>query len=262
MALTNTQKQAAKAFVQEWSGKGYEKGETQRFWLSLLHTVFGIDNPMEMMEFELPVKTITKEKGSDFIDAYITSTKVLIEQKGSHVDLNVRYRQSDGTELTPYQQARRYASGLPHNMNPRWIIACNFTTFEVHDMEHPNDAPEIIQLADLENEYHRLSFLVDDTHVHLKKELEVSIQAGEIVGILYDKILVQYKNPSNPESQKSLNKLCVRLVFCLYAEDAGIFGAKDIRKTFSRSYLVDDILDYWRKDEEAFRTLSEKYYIY
>ena len=71
MASTNTQKQAAKAFVQEWSGKGYEKGETQRFWLSLLHTVFGIDNPMKMMEFELPVKTITKEKGSDFIDAYI-----------------------------------------------------------------------------------------------------------------------------------------------------------------------------------------------
>lgn len=255
MALTNTQKQAAKAFVQEWSGKGYEKGETQRFWLSLLHTVFGIDNPMEMMEFELPVKTITKEKGSDFIDAYITSTKVLIEQKGSHVDLNVRYRQSDGTELTPYQQARRYASGLPHNMNPRWIIACNFTTFEVHDMEHPNDAPEIIQLADLENEYHRLSFLVDDTHVHLKKELEVSIQAGEIVGILYDKILVQYKNPSNPESQKSLNKLCVRLVFCLYAEDAGIFGAKDMFHNYMEQF---EAKDFRKALIELFQVLNTK----
>ena len=255
MALTNTQKQTAKAFVQEWSGKGYEKGETQRFWLSLLHTVFGIDNPMEMMEFELPVKTITKEKGSDFIDAYITSTKVLIEQKGSHVDLNVRYRQSDGTELTPYQQARRYASGLPHNMNPRWIIACNFTTFEVHDMEHPNDAPEIIQLADLENEYHRLSFLVDDTHIHLKKELEVSIQAGEIVGILYDKILVQYKNPSNPESQKSLNKLCVRLVFCLHAEDAGIFGAKDMFHNYMEQF---EAKDFRKALIELFQVLNTK----
>lgn len=65
MASTNTQKQAAKAFVHEWSGKG----ETQRFWIDLLHTVFGIDNPTKIMEFELPVKTITKEKGSDFIDA-------------------------------------------------------------------------------------------------------------------------------------------------------------------------------------------------
>ncbi|MDD6975885.1 MAG: N-6 DNA methylase [Bacteroidales bacterium] len=240
MAINNTQKQAAKAFVQEWTGKGYEKGETQRFWLSLLHTVFGIDNPMKMMEFELPVRTITKEKGSDFIDAYITPTKVLIEQKGSHVDLNTKYRQSDGAELSPYQQARRYAAGLPHNMNPRWIVACNFTTFEVHDMEHPNDAPQIIQLADLEKDYHRLSFLVDDTHVHLKKELEVSIQAGEIVGILYDKILAQYKDPSNPESQKSLNKLCVRLVFCLYAEDAGIFGTKDMFHNYMQQFEAKD----------------------
>ena len=240
MAINNTQKQAAKAFVHEWTGKGYEKGETQRFWLSLLHTVFGIDNPMKMMEFELPVRTITKEKGSDFIDAYITPTKVLIEQKGSHVDLNTKYRQSDGAELSPYQQARRYAAGLPHNMNPRWIVACNFTTFEVHDMEHPNDAPEIIQLADLEKDYHRLSFLVDDTHVHLKKELEVSIQAGEIVGMLYDKILAQYKDPSNPESQKSLNKLCVRLVFCLYAEDAGIFGTKDMFHNYMQQFEAKD----------------------
>ena len=228
MASTNTQKQAAKAFVQEWSGKGYEKGETQRFWIDLLHTVFGIDNPTKIVEFELPVKTITKEKGSDFIDGYVTPTKVLIEQKGSHVDLGTKYRQSDGQELTPYQQARRYAAGLPVSMTPRWIVACNFQTFEVHDMEHPNDAPEIIQLADLEKEYTRLSFLVDDTNVHLKKELEVSIQAGEIVGVLYDKILSQYRNPDDPETQKSLNKLCVRLVFCLYAEDAGIFGTKNM----------------------------------
>ena len=228
MASINTQKQAAKQFVQDWSGKGYEKGETQRFWLSLLHNVFGIDDPMKMMEFEFPVKTITKEKGSNFIDAYIPATKVLIEQKASHIKLNVKERQSDGQELTPYQQARRYAAGLPLSMAPRWIVACNFSTFEVHDMERPNDEPEIIELQDLEKEYTRLSFLVDNTNVHLKKELEVSIQAGEIVGVLYDKILSQYKDPNNPDSQKSLNKLCVRLVFCLYAEDAGIFGTKNM----------------------------------
>ena len=228
MATRNTQKQAAKQFVQEWVGKGYEKGETQRFWISLLQNVFGIQDATKFIEFEIPVKTILKEKGSDFIDGYIPSTKVLIEQKGSKVDLSAKYRQSDGSELTPYQQARRYAAGLPVSMTPRWIVACNFTTFEVHDMEHPNDAPEVIQLGDLEKEYTRLSFLMDDTNVHLKKELEVSIQAGEIVGVLYDKILAQYKDPENPETQKALNKLCVRLVFCLYAEDAGIFGSKNM----------------------------------
>ena len=150
METGTKQRQVVKAFVKDWMGKGYEKGETQRFWLDLLHRVFGIDNPMSIMQFEIPVKTITKEKGSDFIDAYISSTKVLIEQKGSHIDLSAKARQSDGAELTPYQQGRRYAAGLPVSMTPRWIVACNFTSFEVHDMEHPNDAPEIVLLQDLE----------------------------------------------------------------------------------------------------------------
>ena len=238
--IQKLQKGAVKAFIQDWSDKGYEKGETQRFWLSLLHNVFGIDDPMKMMEFEMPVKTIMKEKGSDFIDAYISSTKVLIEQKSDRVDLFAKYRQSDGTELTPYQQARRYAAGLPLSLAPRWIVVCNFKTFLVYNMEHPNDVPEVIQLADLEKEYHRLSFLVEETNVHLKKELEVSIQAGEIVGILYDKLLAQYEDPDSPESQKSLNKLCVRLVFCLYAEDAGIFGRKDMFHDYMSQFEIRD----------------------
>ena len=255
MANNTTQKQAAKQFVQDWSCKGYEKGETSRFWIALLQNVFGIQDATQFIEFELPVKTILKEKGSDFIDGYIASTKVLIEQKGSHVDLGIKYRQSDGSELTPYQQARRYAAGLPLSMAPRWIVACNFTTFEVHDMEHPNDAPEVIQLADLEKEYTRLSFLVDDTNVHLKKELEVSIQAGEIVGVLYDKILAQYKAPSNPESQKALNKLCVRLVFCLYAEDAGIFGSKNMFHDYMSRFSAND---FRRALIELFQVLDTK----
>ena len=240
MATDTKQRQAAKEFVKDWNGKGYEKGETARFWMDLLGRVLGITNPSQFIQFEIPVKTITKEKGSDFIDGYIPSTKVLIEQKGSHVDLNAKYRQSDGQELTPYQQGRRYAAGLPLSMAPKWIVACNFNTFEVHDMERPNDPPEVIQLADLEKEYHRLSFLVDDTNIHLKKELEVSIQAGEIVGVLYDKILAQYKDPTNPESQKALNKLCVRLVFCLYAEDAGIFGRKDMFHDYMQQFEAKD----------------------
>lgn len=240
MSDNAARRKAVKEFVKEWTGKGYEKGETQRFWLSLLQDVFGVTNPMAMMAFELPVKTITKEKGSDFIDAYIPSTKVLIEQKGSHVDLNAKSRQSDGSELTPYQQARRYAAGLPGSQYPRWIVTSNFRSFQVYDMERPNDAPEVIQLADLEKEYHRLSFLVDDTNAHIKKELEVSIQAGEIVGVLYDKLLAQYRDPSNLESQKSLNKLCVRLVFCLYAEDAGIFGSKNMFHDYMSQFPAAD----------------------
>ena len=255
MSVGNNKKLSVKQFIEQWSGKGYEKGETQRFWMALLHDVLRVENPINALEFEIPVKTITKEKGSDFIDAYIPETKVLIEQKGSHIDLNAKYRQSDGSELTPYQQARRYAAGLPVSMSPRWIVACNFKTFEVHDMEHPNDAPEIIHLADLEKEYSRLSFLVDDTNIHLKKELEVSIQAGEIVGVLYDKILAQYRDPDNPETQKALNKLCVRLVFCLYAEDAGIFGSKNMFHDYMSQFSAGEFRE---KLIKLFRILDQK----
>ena len=126
--------------------------------------------------------------------------------------------------LTPYQQARRYAGYLPHDRNPRWIVVCNFREFHVHDMNRPNDEPEVVALADLEKEYHRLNFLVDTGDENIKKEMEISLQAGEIVGTLYDALLKQYKDPESPETLKSLNALCVRLVFCLYAEDAEIFG--------------------------------------
>ena len=256
MAINSNQKKAAKEFAARWIEQGYEKGETQRFWLDLLQNVFGVQHPTSFIEFELPVKTITKEKGSDFIDAYISTTKVLIEQKSSHVDLSAKSKQSDGTMLTPYQQARRYAAGLPTSDYPRWIVVCNFTTFEVYDMEHPNSAAEVIQLADLEKEFTRLAFVADDTQHHIKKELEVSIQAGEIVGVLYDRILREYKNPDNPESQKSLNKLCVRLVFCLYAEDAGIFGTKNMFHDYMDKFPASEFRS---KLIELFRVLDTRY---
>lgn len=122
MAANTTQKQAARRFVQEWSGKGYEKGETQRFWISLLQNVFGVIDATKAIEFEIPVKTILKEKGSDFIDGYIKATKVLIEQKGSHVDLNAKSKQSDGAELTPAgttlccRSSAEYASPLDRGL--------------------------------------------------------------------------------------------------------------------------------------------------
>ena len=87
-------------------------------------------------------------------------------------------------------------------------------------MNKPNAEPEQIFLKDLHKEYYRLNFLVDTGNEHIKKEMEVSLQAGELVGKLYNAILKQYKNPDDSESLKSLNMLCVRLVFCLYAEDA------------------------------------------
>lgn len=214
------QREAAKQFATYWKGKGYEKGESQAFWLSLLHDVYGVEHPEQFITFEEQVHL----DHTSFIDANIPTTKVLIEQKGIGKDLKKPIKQSDGTLLTPFQQAKRYITELPLSQHPRWVVTCNFEKFFVYDMERPSGEPEEIMLENLPTEYYRLTFLVDSENEHLKREMEVSIAAGEIVGLLYDAFHKQYVNPDSEHTLKSLNILCVRLVFCLYAEDAGIFG--------------------------------------
>ena len=226
------QRTAAKKFVEDWTGKGYEKGESQKFWLQLLGEVLGVEHPAQFISFEDQVHL----DHTSFIDGYIPSTKVLIEQKGVNKDLNKAIKQSDGSLLNPFQQAKRYITELPLSQHPRWVVTCNFQKFCVYDMERPNGEPQEILLKDLEKEYYRLSFLVDTGNEHLRKEMEISIKAGEIVGLLYDALLKQYKDSNNEESLKSLNILCVRLVFCLYAEDAGIFGKHDMFLDYLRQY--------------------------
>lgn len=215
---------AAREFAADWKGRGDEKQETQAFWMALLQKVYGAAEPEKYIEFEVRVKL----DHTSFIDGLIKSTRVLIEQKSFDIDLRKGYKQSDGSVLTPFQQARRYAGYLPHDQNPRWIIVCNFREFHIHDMNRPNDAPEILKLADLEKEYRRLNFLVDTGDENTKREMELSMQAGELVGRLYDAFMRQYKDSTNERTLKSLNMLCVRLVFCLYAEDAGIFGRNNM----------------------------------
>jgi hypothetical protein len=227
---------AAKQFAADWEGRGDEKQETQTFWLALLQKVYGVTEPDKFIQFELPVKL----SHTSFIDGYISDTHVLIEQKGAKIDLNKGETQSDGSVLTPFQQARRYAGYLPHDQNPRWIVVCNFKEFRIHDMNRPNDTPEILLLSDLEKEYGRLDFLVDTGDEHIKKEMEISLQAGELVGVLYDALLKQYADPNSPETLKSLNALCVRLVFCLYAEDAGIFGKRDMFHDYIKAHRSED----------------------
>lgn len=224
MTETN-RKKAAKDFAEFWRGKGYEKGESQPFWLSLLRDVYGVEHPERFILFEEQVHL----DHTSFIDGTIPSTKVLIEQKGLGKDLNKPIRQSDGTSLTPFQQAKRYIMELPVSQHPRWVITCNFAEFYIYDMERPSGEPEKIRLADLEKEYYRLNFLVEEKSELLHHEERVSLQAGELVGRLYDSLLKQYVNPEDKQSLHSLNILCVRLVFCLYAEDSGIFGGVHLK---------------------------------
>lgn len=235
--MTQTeQQQAAKEFVAFWKDKGDEKQETSRFWIGLLDSVLGVKNASNYIEFEKPVKL----KHTSFIDGYIASTKVLIEQKGSKIDLAKAYPQSDGANLTAFQQAKRYADELPYDLRPRWIVVSNFTEIHVHDMNQPHSEPEIILLENLEKEFYRLQFLVDERNEKIRREEEVSLQAGILVGKLYDALIKEYLEPDE-HSFRSLNILCVRLVFCLYAEDAGFFETRTSFEDYIKSFNVPNL---------------------
>ena len=237
------QDQAALSFQSSWTNRGYEKGESQQFWLDLLSNVFGIQDISSFISFENQVKL----SHTSFIDGYIHSTKVMIEQKSLDKDLDKPIRQSDGSLLTPFQQAKRYAAELPYSQRPRWIVVCNFRSWYVYDMEQPNGEPQVILLENFHKEYHRLSFLIQNTNAHITREMEISVKAGQLIGLIYDKLLQQYIDPNSAETLHSLNILCVRLVFCLYAEDAGIFGKKqqfgDYISRYPASQLRRALLD-------------------
>lgn len=233
------QKAAAKTFAEEWKDKGYEKGQSQPFWLSLLRDVLGIEHPEQYISFEDRVFL----GHTSFIDGYIADTKVLIEQKGSNKSLDEPIKQSDGTLLTPFQQAKRYITELPVSKHPRWVVTCNFREFYVYDMEQPSGEPLKIELANLGRDYYLLQFLVNKENSELNREMEISLQAGDLVGELYDEILKQYNNPDDDEVLKSLNELCVRLVFCLYAEDAGIFGRHAMFHDYLAGVGINNVRD-------------------
>lgn len=224
------QKKGAREFINRWRGRGNERKDSQSFWLDLLQTVYGVETPSEYIEFEDSVMI----DHTSFIDGFIDSTKVMIEQKGVNKDLNKAIKQSDGSYLTPFQQAKRYSANLPYSDRPRWIVTSNFIEFYVYDMEQPNAEATVIKLEDLEKEFYRLDFLMGISNEHMEREMKVSMQAGEIVGEIYEDLLKQYKNPKDKTSLHAINQLVVRLVFCLYAEDAGIFG----HKSMFHDYLV------------------------
>ena len=216
-------KDAARAFAQRWAGKGNERSDTQAFWIELLGEVFGVERPTDYIRFERDIKL----GHVSFLDAFIPSTHVLIEQKSLGVDLDTPQRQSDGTLLTPFRQAARYNSMLPYSERARWIVVSDFARIRVYDMETPEAPPRVVTLANLADELDRLDFLVNREVKSLRKEEEtLSVKAGEQINKVYGLLLEKYFDAQSPETLRSLNMLCVRIVFCLYADDAGLFGKR------------------------------------
>ena len=244
---------AAAEFAERWKGKGYERGQSQLFWADLLTNVFGVENLLEFLRYEEQVESMVDS--TNFIDVHIPSTKVLIEQKSINIDLRKPVKKGDGF-ITPFLQAKLYIVNMPQNQHPKWVVTCNFKSFLVYDMNQPNKEPEEILLEDLGTEYYRLKFLVDAQSEHISKEMEVSMQAGEIVGRIYEALLKQYDDNS-PEALRWLNILCVRIVFCLYAEDAGVF-ARDQFHDYLVSYDTRDMRNALIRLFEVLNTPTEK----
>lgn len=245
--MANNIQETARVFIKTWTGRGHERSESQSFWNQLLHDVFGISIPANFIQYELPVHL----KSQKYIDAYIPSTKVLIEQKSSTSDLRKSNKQSDKAELTPFEQAQRYAMGLEYSKRPRWIVTCNFKSFLIYDMEKPNSEPFEILLENLEREYYLLKFLVEDTEQTLRHEKEISIKAGDLIGKLYDEFQKRYVDFETKKAKESLNVLCVRLVFCLFAEDSGLFGEEhgmfyNYLRSFKPSQMRKALIDLFK----------------
>jgi len=254
MALTDVQqREAATNFSNYWRRKGDEKSDCQRFWIDFIQDVLGIEEATQKIVFE---KRVNVDGQTKFIDVYIPETRTLIEQKSVDKDLSKKYQQSGGVMMTPYEQGRRYSQFLPVDEAARWIIACNFKTFEIHDMNKPQDTPVVIELDEVRHKLPLFDFMFTKEVKELSHEMEISVKAGEIVGFLYDKLLAQYKDPTD-ESLKSLNALCVRLVFCLYAEDAGIFDKKN-RSMFHDYFQDVDVTAFRKTLVEFFKILDTK----
>ena len=229
-------KKAAKEFAEKWRGKGYEKGESQLFWIDLLEHVYNVENVSDFIIFEDKVHL----DHTSFIDAYIPSTHVMIEQKSLDKDLRKPIKQSNGSMLTPFQQAKRYVTELPLSQHPRWIITCNFQEFLIYDMENPQGEPIQVLLEDLPDKFECLQFMIDTKKTSISLEEQVSLKAGELVGKLYDALIKEYINPDE-NSFRSLNILCVRIVFCLYAEDAGLFETRTSFEDYIKSFNLPDL---------------------
>lgn len=243
----NEIQKAAREFAAQWKDKGYEKGESQKFWLELLGNIFGVQDFSEFILFESQIKEKFAGKTiTNFIDAYIPETKVIIEQKSSGKSLSEPIRQSDGSMLTPFQQARKYIASLPLSQHPRWVVTCNFAEFNIYDMENPQNPPEAVFLKDLEKDFYRLEFLVDRKNGNIRREEEISLAAGKLVGKMYDALIKEFipqgeNGELTADQARSLNILCVRLVFCFYAEDAGLFSTRTAFEDYLRSFNLQNV---------------------
>ena len=245
-------REAARQFSNRWAGKGDEKQDSQKFWTDLLMNVFEIKDINEYVEFEKPVYVNGNQK---YIDVYLPKVSVLIEQKSLKKDLLKAEHHSGGILLTPYEQAVQYDNALPQNEKAAYIITCNFSEFHIYDMNDKGKTinHKTIYLSNLQDHYNTLRILKQKENVRISEEEVVSKQAGDIIGEIYDEFIRECGDEK--ETLHLINVLLVRLVFCFFAEDSGIFSYNQFHNYLS-GYKTEDMQIALR---ELFRILDTPY---
>lgn len=231
----------AKEFVNYWNNHSKkEKQDDQTFWNMFLRDILEIEKPEKIIEYQKE----TDSNKTQWIDAYIKGTNIIIEQKSSGVDLLKK-----GNEMrTPYEQAKCYDDNMNKSKKANWIITCNFDTFHIYDMDNIKKSYVEIKLEELPTCYDNFNFLIDKSAKVNDKETAISKEAGKIIGNIYDeieKILID-QELLNEQTKKDLNMFCVRLVFCCFAEDSGLFAKKQFRNFIDKAdinHLQGDLLE-------------------
>jgi hypothetical protein len=220
MKSSAERKLAAERFIAQWRGRGQEDEHDQTFWNEFLSDVMGLERVHHEIDYQKKVKVGGKTKR---IDGYIAASRVLIEQKTAGIDLDKAAAQSDGELLTPYEQALRYGMHLLPDEVPYYIITSNFQEFRIYDRREDPEGKEpiVVALGELPEHFTVFDFIVRPVTERIIKQKQVSIEAAQILGALYDKVKSQYHNPD--DSRHDLAVLMVRILFCLVAEDSGMF---------------------------------------
>lgn len=238
----------ATVFAQNWQNRGNEKSEARSYWMELLQDV------LQLSDTNNP-KTVCFERKTGlngYIDVLMIKARVLVEQKSLGVDLD-KPEKRQGLMLTPIQQAKRYADNLPPSEKPTVLITCNFGLFRIYDLEQDwiaSKPQSEFTLADLPNHINELARLfrresAQET-IRVVQQEELSVKAGIYVAQLHDALAKCFPNPDDPAEHMALAMITVRIVFCLYAEDAGLFMANafhDYVEHSSSDRLHTDLYD-------------------
>ncbi len=194
----------AARFAEEWKDAHYERGESQTFYNEFFE-VFGITR-RRVASFEEPVRKLGDERG--YIDLFWKGV-LLVEQKSAGKDL-----------IRAKEQALEYFPGLKEHELPRYLLISDFQTFELHDLDE--NVKVRFLLRQLPDHVEDFAFVVGVQKRAFRDQDPVNIEASELMGTLHDAL-----KESGYEGH-DLERFLVRLVFCLFADDTGIFEPRDI----------------------------------